>query len=221
MGHIPDDDTIIKSNGLIKNLKLPNKENVNSLHRNIYNQILSGKIAMWVVNSDGLLHNDNDEPAVIAKNGTKKWFKNGLLHRDNDLPAIIDFDGTKKWFLDGELARLNDLHTEEYTDGTKVWGISYHDTNGVYHQSIHRGNDLPAVIHSNGTKVWYKHRKLHRDGGMPAVIRPPQLEYNGEVTLITRLEYWENGILICKLPIEPPPKKSILQRLFDLIVNKN
>lgn len=31
-----------------------------------------------------------------VKNGSKEWYKNGLLHRDNDLPAIIQANGLKK-----------------------------------------------------------------------------------------------------------------------------
>jgi hypothetical protein len=29
------------------------------------------------------------------------WFKNGRRHRENDLPAVIDADGTRKWYNRG------------------------------------------------------------------------------------------------------------------------
>jgi hypothetical protein len=34
---------------------------------------------------------------------------------------------------------------------------------------IHRDDDLPAVINSNGTQIWYQHGKTHRDGDQPAI----------------------------------------------------
>jgi len=50
----------------------------------------------WYQN--GLLHRDNDQPAVIRRYGNKNWFQNGKLHRDNDLPAIIHSDGSQFWY---------------------------------------------------------------------------------------------------------------------------
>ncbi len=38
------------------------------------------------------------------------------------------------------------------------------------HGKLHRDNDLPAVIYTNGTQMWYQHGKLHRDNDLPAVI---------------------------------------------------
>lgn len=35
---------------------------------------------------------------------------------------------------------------------------------------LHRDNDLPAAIHANGTHCWYVDGKLHRDDYLPAVI---------------------------------------------------
>lgn len=34
-------------------------------------------------------HRGDDLPAVIRKNGTKKWYWKGKLHRNNGKPAII------------------------------------------------------------------------------------------------------------------------------------
>jgi hypothetical protein len=33
--------------------------------------------------------------------GAEVYKKNGVIHRDNDLPAIILPDGTKYWYRDG------------------------------------------------------------------------------------------------------------------------
>jgi len=35
---------------------------------------------------------------------------------------------------------------------------------------LHRDNDQPAAIFSTGNKAWYQHGKLHRDNDLPAVI---------------------------------------------------
>ena len=39
-----------------------------------------------------------------------------------------------------------------------------------YKNKIHRDNDLPAVIRSNGDQEWYQNGKLHRDNDLPAII---------------------------------------------------
>ena len=48
----------------------------------------------------------------------------------------------------------------------------------------HRDNDLPAVIWSNGDKLWYKNGQQHRDGDRPAFERNDGLQ-----------EWWVNGVL--------------------------
>jgi len=35
---------------------------------------------------------------------------------------------------------------------------------------LHRNDDLPAVIRSDGKQSWYRHGQRHRDNGLPAVI---------------------------------------------------
>ena len=50
---------------------------------------------------------------------------------------------------------------------------------------LHRDNDKPAIIWSNGQKEWYKNGKRHRDGDKPAVINPDD---NIEI-------YYSNNIL--------------------------
>jgi hypothetical protein len=35
---------------------------------------------------------------------------------------------------------------------------------------LHRNNDLPAIIWSNGSKFWCKNGRYHRDNDLPAVI---------------------------------------------------
>ena len=47
------------------------------------------------------------------------------------------------------------------------------DDDVAYYQNgeAHRDNDLPAIVHSDGTKHWQKNGKLHRENG-PALIFP-------------------------------------------------
>lgn len=53
--------------------------------------------------------------------------------------------------------------------------LYYEDKIWHYAELQHRGNDLPAIISSTGTKYWLQYGKSHRDNDLPAVIR-----YNGE-----------------------------------------
>ena len=41
--------------------------------------------------------------------------------------------------------------------------------------NLHRDNDLPAVVDSNGDQFWWQHGQLHRDDGQPAFV-----EANGD-----------------------------------------
>jgi len=36
---------------------------------------------------------------------------------------------------------------------------------------LHRENDLPAVMHEDGSREWYINGKRHRENDMPAIIR--------------------------------------------------
>jgi len=36
----------------------------------------------------------------------------------------------------------------------------------------HRDNDLPAIIYDNGLQFWFKNGKLHRDNDSPSLIHP-------------------------------------------------
>lgn len=51
------------------------------------------------------LNSDNDEPALIKyRNGEciKKWYKDGVLHRNNNMPAVIDSLGYKAVYSNGK-----------------------------------------------------------------------------------------------------------------------
>jgi hypothetical protein len=53
----------------------------------------------WTTN--GQSHSVNDKQAVIT-NETKTWYKYGVLHRDNDKPAIESLCGYRAWFINGQ-----------------------------------------------------------------------------------------------------------------------
>jgi hypothetical protein len=56
---------------------------------------------------------DNIKIFIKFNNGincytTKHWYKNGLIHRENDKPAIEWSNGRKEWWINGKLHREND-----------------------------------------------------------------------------------------------------------------
>jgi hypothetical protein len=132
---------------------------------------------------DGVLHREDDLPAVELNNGTKEWWKNGLRHRDNNLHAIEDSDGNKEWYKNGERHRDGDFPACVWNDGTKSWwknGERHRDgdlpaVETIYDKEwwkngkLHRDGDLPAIKYNNGTKWWFKNGIRHRDNGLPVI----------------------------------------------------
>jgi len=109
---------------------------------------------------NGLLHSYDDEPAIVADNGTYKvWYKQGKIHREGDLPAITRNEIYQEWYKEGELHRDGDLPAIQ-GNNMREWY-----KNG----KLHRDGDLPA-FQGNNMREWYKNGKLHRDGDEPALI---------------------------------------------------
>ena len=94
-------------------------------------------------NDFGLLHRDNDLPALDYPDGEKRWYQNGKEHRDNDRPAVELPDGSKSWLINGQRHRNNGLPAI-------IWNVQ--TSSGI---RLH--------------KMWYIDGKLHREGGLPAV----------------------------------------------------
>lgn len=69
----------------------------------------------------GLLHSEDDEPAVVCDNGYKIWYKHGKIHRDDDKPAMINPDSTTSWFKDGILHREGNKPAIEYNNKCYEW----------------------------------------------------------------------------------------------------
>ncbi len=57
----------------------------------------------WYKN--GILHSENDKPAVVGQNGNQYWFRDGKSHRGGDKPAVMYQNGDQYWFKDGYLHR--------------------------------------------------------------------------------------------------------------------
>jgi antitoxin component YwqK of YwqJK toxin-antitoxin module len=111
---------------------------------------------------NGLLHSYDDNPAIVADNGTYKvWYKEGKIHRDGDLPAITRHDVQyQEWYRAGMLHRDGDLPAIIGSDNHREWY-----RNG----KLHRDGDEPALTDGE-MREWYRNGELHRDGDEPALI---------------------------------------------------
>lgn len=104
------------------------------------------------------LHRD-DGPAWESAR-TTMWFQHGRLHRDNG-PAL-----TKQLFRRTYIHGLSWNHRESSTAylnepvQLQVW------YNGG---RIHREDDLPAVVYSDGLCAWFRNDKCYRRGHESAV----------------------------------------------------
>jgi hypothetical protein len=124
------------------------------------------------------LHSFNDEPALIAADGTRHWFKDHKRHRDNDLPAIVYADGTNVWYKDGKRHRDNDEPAFIYINGSKFW---YKD------DKLHRDNDEPAIVYPDGTKFWYKDGFHHTPAPKVTTCNGKIVEIDGKKYKLTEV----------------------------------
>lgn len=109
---------------------------------------------------DGLLHRENDLPAIECPCGHKEWYIQGKLHREDDMPAKIDYGVTHYWY------REESNHYKFPVASDKSICLQSWFKEG----KLHRDQDLPAVIYADGSQLWFKEGKLHRDGDLPAKI---------------------------------------------------
>ena len=56
---------------------------------------------------DGLLHRNDDLPAIEWANGDRYHYENGLLHRYGNLPAIVSAVGYKVWYVNGQFVQIS------------------------------------------------------------------------------------------------------------------
>lgn len=112
---------------------------------------------------NGELHRDNDEPAMICPDGTKKWYQYGERHRVG-APAVIYPNGEKHWMQNGKFHREDGPAIEgggQRRSSVKKWYL-----NGECHRV-----GAPAIIFEDGVKhwyQWYQDGKRHRIDG-PAI----------------------------------------------------
>lgn len=105
--------------------------------------------------SKDVYHSIDDLPAVKNER-IKEWYNMGVLHRDNDLPAVIYKNGPQKWILDGKLHRDNDLPAISYDYDDQYYNnfldndlptIIYGRYYCWYNKGkLHRDNRLPAIV---------------------------------------------------------------------------
>jgi hypothetical protein len=101
--------------------------------------------------------------------GTKRYYRDGVLHRDNDLPAVEYDNGSREWWVHGKRLRWDPRSpTEILCDptnynvaGTRIW----HSLDS----KKHRDDDNPAVIHADGTKEWWFNGQRYRGNGLPTI----------------------------------------------------
>lgn len=177
-------------------------------HPFTYSPNLTPSCTVLVWYRRGKLHRGGDRPAMDCSDGVQLWFWNGRKHRGGDRPAVVHPGNRREWWRSGTLRRggSSDGPTTVCSDGTLTWHCT--------HSHIHRGGDLPAIVRSDGSRMWYTDGLMHRDGDRPAVeavdclkwYRRGELHRDGDrAAVIVRrrlgrhprprivLEYWRKG----------------------------
>ena len=154
-----------------------------SIFRKHCNSTEDYKTCTYLDENCTILHSFQDEPAHVAVNHDKSWYKNGRLHRGNDKPAAETYNGDLQFFKHGVAHRDGDDPALIFWNG--------HLQKWCKFGQLHRDNDQPAVIQRNTIKEWFFRGKRHREIHKPAVIKI----INGKQIE----EFWHNGkYLICK-----------------------
>lgn len=148
-------------------------------------------------NNHNVIHRDDDEPALIQYDPSKKetiytWYKDGKIYRENDKPnRIIKSDIWDEFEIQ---IWLNELGVIDERENGEASVIAYNDDSikvklWFKDGKLHRENDLPAAIcydyyidGKEAKKSWYKDGKLHRENDLPAVI--------DDISPFTNLEAW-------------------------------
>lgn len=129
---------------------------------------------------EGEIHRDHIDldtgftlPAIIYYDDDTDWYLNGKRNRkDIDpktgllLPTITRKSGLQVWHKDGKCHR-DEIDPETGEDLPA--NITNNEFTWYKEGYCERGDDKPAIIHSDGTKIWCKKGKFHREGA-PAVI---------------------------------------------------
>lgn len=162
----------------------------------------------WYQN--GLLHRDDNLPAIECKNGDKYWYQNGLLHRDWDLPARVSVNGNNVWYQNGEIHRDGDQPAVTYPIFGKWW---YRD--GL----LHRDGDKHAIEYANGSKTWYKYGNVYSHKQIIsayAILKRCARRCLSKIRMRKlRRVRWIHGELLCKPPSNSFPGGQDYQKMAD------
>lgn len=101
-------------------------------------------------NEQGLIHRDDDKPAIIYSDTeygqvpSMYWYKNNLLFRDNDKPNTMFANGDNQWTI----------NKKKSYNSTNIKNL-------LSNVQLHRANDRPArvlFVNKNNSilKRWYK-----------------------------------------------------------------
>lgn len=137
-------------------------------------------IVHYTVDEENRYHSYNDNPAfvkyeTIGKSYEKKWYKNGVLHRDNDEPALINVH-LRCYYTDGVLKKTAEYYRDILSsitfykeDGSREKEYRYKDSK-LYKMTQFYDDKTKIVIkyYENGNiqeKKWYKNGKLFRENG--------------------------------------------------------
>ncbi len=129
---------------------------------------------------NGLLHRENDMPAMTISDDYFAWCLLGITRRNYGLPSIIlssNF-GDYKW-TDSTGRRIRSVYglrgclvvgdkheVLSFTGFINEGGTMRKYDNGVYH----RENDMPTRVTESGSMAWHIEGKLNRLYGLPCLI---------------------------------------------------
>lgn len=117
----------------------------------------------WL-NSEGMLHRDNDLPAIENSNrgdwspnsGLIEIFTRGSNNKKYRIRKLIPKTFTtcnNYWYVNGKLHRDGGLPAIEITGRKECW---------VYNNR-HRDNGLPAIEYADGNKKWYENEYSYEE----------------------------------------------------------
>ena len=120
---------------------------------------------LWIQND--IIFCDNKQCTAKTVDGISLWITGyHVLHRENK-PAIHGHNIEEYWENGQIVSRGNSPSI--IAPNVQIW---YNDSN-----EIHRDGDLPAMLYTDGTKVYYQHGQIHRLGDLPAIETSANKEY--------------------------------------------
>lgn len=97
---------------------------------------------------DGVLHRENDLPAIQWYDGSYEWYENGQRHRNN-APAVIYLDGRQGWYQHGKLHREEGPAFEKPSIMKKEWWIHGEELTQKEFKNYLAKKQLNESLHEN------------------------------------------------------------------------